>query len=342
MNIVVLAGGTSTERDVSLVSGKMVYKALRENGHKCLLLDVFLGLETDDIDSVFERGDELLGNIEDIKNTNPDIEAVKALRPDGDKNFFGPNVIDICRKADVVFMALHGENGENGKVQAAFDLFGIRYTGTDYVSSALSMDKALAKEIMIYHGISTPKGFSLKKDEEDKNTVEYPSVVKVTTGGSSVGVYLVNNKEEYEQAKKDAFAFGDEVVVEQFIKGREFSCGVIAGKALPVIEIVPKVGFYDYKNKYQAGSTEEFCPAHVDEETTLRMQKMAEDVFKALRLCQYARIDIMMNEKNEIFALEANTLPGMTPTSLMPQEANAMGINYNALCEKLINLAMEK
>lgn len=342
MKIVVLAGGTSTERDVSLVSGSMVYKALKENGHKVIMLDVYLGIETEVSEDIFEKGDELLGNIEGIKNDNPDIEAVKALRKDGGKTFFGPNVLKICGMADVVFMALHGENGENGKVQAAFDLFGIRYTGTDYVSSALSMDKQLAKELMIYHGLSTPKGFALKKDEEDKNAVKYPVVVKVTTGGSSVGVYLVNNDDEYASAKEEAFRFGDEVVVEQFIKGREFSCGVIEGKALPVIEIAPKVGFYDYKNKYQAGSTVETCPANVDADTTARMQKLAEDVFSVLRLHQYARIDIMMDEAGEIYALEANTLPGMTPTSLMPQEAAAIGLDYNALCEKLINLAMEK
>lgn len=341
MKIVVLAGGTSTERDVSLVSGSMVYKALKENGHRVILLDVFLGVETEVNEAIFDRGDELLGKIDGIKNDNPDIEAVKAMRKDGGKTFFGPNVLEICGMADAVFMALHGENGENGKVQAAFDLFGIRYTGTDYVSSALSMDKQLAKELMLYHGLPTPKGFSLMVGEEDNNTVEYPVVVKVTTGGSSVGVYLVNNADEYEKAKAEAFKYGDEVVVEQFIKGREFSCGVIEGKALPVIEIAPKVGFYDYKNKYQAGSTVETCPANVDADTTARMQKLAEDVFRVLRLHKYARIDIMMNEAGEIFALEANTLPGMTPTSLMPQEAAAAGMNYNALCDKLIALALE-
>ena len=342
MKIVVLAGGTSTERDVSLVSGAKIYKALKENGHKAILLDVFLGLEDVDPETVFDRGDELLGNIEGIKQDNPDIEAVKALRKDGGKSFFGPNVLEICKKADVVFMALHGENGENGKVQAAFDLHGIRYTGNDYVSSALAMDKALAKELFAYHGISTPAGFSLKKDEPDNHEVIFPVVVKVTDGGSSVGVYIVNNREEYEKAKTDAFFYGSELVVEQFIKGREFSCGVIKGEALPVIEIAPKEGFYDYKNKYQAGSAIETCPANIDADTTARMQKMSVDVFKALRLTQYARIDIMMDEAGEIYALEANTLPGMTPTSLMPQEAQAVGISYNELCEKLINMAMDK
>lgn len=341
MKIVVLAGGTSTERDVSLVSGKMVYKALKENGHDVLLLDVFLGLETDNTDEVFYKGDELLGNIANVAAEDPDIEKIKALRKDGGKTFFGPNVLEICGKADVVFMALHGENGENGKVQAAFDLNGIRYTGNDYLSSALAMDKALSKELFREYNISTPSGYALKKDETDNHTPDYPVIVKVTDGGSSVGVYVAGNDAEYAQAKKDCFRYGKEVVVEQFIKGREFSVGVIKGKALPVIEIVPKVGFYDYKNKYQAGSTDEFCPAHIDEETTKRMQKMAEDVFAALRLNKYARIDIMMNEKGEIFALEANTLPGMTPTSLMPQEAAAAGMNYNQFCEKIISIALE-
>ena len=342
MKVVVLAGGTSTERDVSLVSGAKIYKAVKENGHKAILLDVFLGLEDVDVDTVFDRGDELLGHIEGIKQDNPDINAVRALRKDGGKTFFGPNVLEICRKADVVFMALHGENGENGKVQAAFDLHGIRYTGNDYVSSALAMDKALAKELFAYHGISTPAGFALKKGEADNHEVKFPVVVKVTDGGSSVGVYIAHNDAEYKKAKEGAFEYGNELVVEQFIEGREFSCAVILGKALPVIEIEPKEGFYDYKNKYQEGSTLETCPANIDADTTKRVQKMAEDVFRVLRLTQYARIDIMMDKGGELYALEVNTLPGMTPMSLMPQEAKAVGISYNELCEKLINMAMEK
>lgn len=342
MKVVVLAGGTSTERDVSLVSGAKIYKAVKECGHKAILLDVFLGLKDDNLDTVFDRGDELLGNIEGIKTDNPDIEAIKALREDGGETFFGPNVLDICKKADVVFMALHGENGENGKVQAAFDLYGIRYTGNDYVSSALAMDKSLAKELFSHHNIPTPQGFELRKGEADNHEVSFPVVVKVTDGGSSVGVYIAHNKEEYETAKEGAFSYGNALVVEQYIEGREFSVGVILGKALPVIEIAPKEGFYDYKNKYQEGSTIETCPAELSKELTEKMQKYAEDVYKALRLNQYARIDFMMNSNNEMYALEANTLPGMTPMSLMPQEALAVGISYNELCEKLINMAMEK
>lgn len=342
MKIVVLAGGTSTERDVSLVSGKKIYTALKEAGHKCVLLDIFLGLEGVNPEEVFEKGDELLGNIEAIKTENPDIDKVKALRKDGGKVFFGPNVLEICQAADVVFMGLHGENGENGKVQATFDLLGIPYTGNDYLSSALAMDKKLSKELFKLHEVPTPDSYSLKKGEDDPKPYGFPVVVKVTDGGSSIGVSIVKDEAEYEAAKKDSFSYGNEILVEQYIKGREFSVGVILGKALPVIEIAPKTGFYDYKNKYQEGAAIETCPALLDKEQTERMQKYAEKVYSALRLNQYARVDFMMNDKGEMYCLEANTLPGMTPTSLMPQEAAVVGMSYVDLCEKLIRMALKK
>ena len=272
--------------------------------------------------------------------TNPDIEAVKALRPDGEKNFFGPNVIAICQSADMVFMALHGENGENGKIQACFDLMGIRYTGTDYVSSALCMDKGLAKELFEYHGIPTPKGIRLKKGEQDPGSVPFPCVVKACCGGSSVGVCMASDQKEYEEAKAEAFRYDDEVIVEQYIKGREFSVGVMDGSALPVIEIAPLEGFYDYKNKYQAGSAIETCPAELSEKKTKEMQGIAEKVFTALRLKNYARMDFMMSEEEEIFCLEANTLPGMTPTSLLPQEEGAEGVSFEELCERIMEIAL--
>lgn len=342
MKIVVLAGGTSTERDVSLVSGKKIYTALKEAGHKCVLLDIFLGLEGVNPEEVFEKGDELLGNIEAIKTENPDIDMVKALRKDGGKVFFGPNVLEICQAADVVFMGLHGENGENGKVQATFDLLGIPYTGNDYLSSALAMDKKLSKELFKLHEVPTPDSYSLRRGEDDPKPYGFPVVVKVTDGGSSIGVSIVNDEAEYEAAKKDSFSYGNEILVEQYIKGREFSVGVILGKALPVIEIAPKTGFYDYKNKYQEGAAIETCPALLDKEQTEKMQKYAEKVYRVLRLNQYARVDFMMNDKGEMYCLEANTLPGMTPTSLMPQEAAVVGMSYVDLCEKLIRMALEK
>jgi D-alanine-D-alanine ligase len=344
MNIVVLAGGTSTERDVSLVTGTMIYKALKSNGHQVILLDVYLGYEGNSesiSNKLFEIDKDWTANISTITESNPDINQVKAMRKGNSKNFFGPGVIDICSMSDIVFLALHGENGEDGKIQAAFDLMGIKYTGTDYTSSALAMDKAISKEIFAFYNIPTPGGIHLRKgDDFEWNT--YPCVVKVCNGGSSVGVSIVNTTDEMFAALKDAFLYGTDVVIEQYIKGREFSIGVIDGKALPVIEIAPLIGFYDYKNKYQAGSAVETCPADLNITLTTKMKKIAEDVFLALRLKTYARMDFMLSEDNEIFCLEANTLPGMTPTSLLPQEAKANGMNFEALCEKIMEISLKK
>lgn len=340
MKIVVLAGGTSTERDVSLITGTGVYKALLAKGHKVVLIDVFLGYDGEGADDIFSVDKDWSEGIKAVSTENPDISLIKKLRKDGGKSFFGPNVLDICNQADVVFLGLHGANGEDGKVQATLELMGIPYTGTDYLSSAIAMDKALSKEIMQSHGIPTPAGYSIVIGEKLKE-LPYPQVVKVNNGGSSVGVYMVNNDEEMNKALEDAKQFSDRVVIEQFIKGREFTCGVIDGKALPIVEIAPHEGFYDYKNKYQAGSTSEKCPADLSEELTKKIQHASEQVFEALRLRAYARIDVMMDENNNIYCLEANTLPGMTPTSLLPQEAAAVGMDYGSLCEKLIEVSLK-
>ena len=298
--------------------------------------------EGETIDSIFDRDKDWAETLGSIAEENPDIELIKAMRPDGEKNFFGPNVIAICQAADVVFMALHGENGENGKIQACFDLMGITYTGTDYVSSALSMDKGLSKELFAYHGIPTPAGIRLKKGQKQEKTVPFPCIVKACCGGSSVGVSIAFKAEEYEKALQEAFLYDDEVIVEQYIEGREFSVGVMDGRALPIIEIAPLQGFYDYKNKYQPGSTIETCPAQLSEEKTKEIQDYAEQAFRALRLKNYARMDFMMNKAGEVFCLEANTLPGMTPTSLLPQEAAAEGVSFEELCEKIMSTALIK
>ena len=157
-----------------------------------------------------------------------------------------------------------------------------------------------------------------------------------------MGTVIVQKEEDYEAAKKEAFRYDDEIIIEQYIKGREFSVGVIDGKALPVIEIAPITGFYDYKNKYQAGSAIETCPAELPDDKTSEMQHYAESVFKALRLKNYARMDFMLAENGDMYCLEANTLPGMTPTSLLPQEANAIGISYGDLCELLIEISLRE
>lgn len=348
MKIVVLAGGLSTERDVSFKTGEMVTKALRENGHQVILLDVFMGYSNkeEDLTGIFDRAEAVSVKVAAIPETAPDLEKVKAQRKDQSDNFFGPNVIELCRMVDIVFMALHGENGENGKIQAAFDLFGIRYTGTGYLGSALAMNKGMAKQLFLENGIPTPRGTSLKRGEDAAKIetcgIHFPCVVKPCSGGSSIGVSIVHDKAEYEQALKEAFRWENELVIEEYVKGREFSVGVIDFQALPIIEIAPVEGFYDYKNKYKAGSTVETCPAELSEQITKEMQGYAEKVAEVLGLNTYSRTDFLLDAEDHIFCLEANTLPGMTPTSLLPQEAKVTGVDFNQLCEKLIESSMRK
>lgn len=339
MKIIVLAGGTSTERDVSLSSGSRIYKALKQKGHQAVLLDVYLGYEGD-TEGIFERDTDWAAQVGAIGEKNPDLKAVRALRKDGGKSFFGPHVLELCQSADAVFMALHGANGEDGKIQACLELLGVPYTGTDFVSAAMAMDKGITKDLFKTYHIPTPAGIRLKKGEQESETVPYPCIVKACCGGSSVGVCIARNDTEYQAAKEEAFRYDNEAIIEQYIEGREFSVGVMEGKALPVIEIAPKAGFYDYKNKYQAGSTVETCPAHIPEDKAEAMQGIAERVFQALRLKSYARMDFMMSNEGEIYCLEANTLPGMTPVSLFPQEAAAIGINFEDLCEKILESAV--
>lgn len=340
MKIVVLCGGISTERDVSLVSGSKIYQALRSRGHRVVLLDIFLGYEGE-IGDVFESDTDWAAHIGRISEQAPDLAAVRAARKDKSDALFGPQVIDICRMADIVFMGLHGDCGENGKVQATFDLFGIRYTGTDYLSSALAMDKWITKQIFRENGVRTPEARILSCRDEAYEPV-LPAVVKVCSGGSSIGVYIARDRQAYESALDEAFRYENKVLVEQYIKGREFTDGVIDGVALPVVEIAPKDGFYDYKNKYQAGATVETCPAQISDDVTAEIQQMAVRAYKALGIRSYARIDFIMSESGEIYCLEANTLPGMTPTSLIPQEAAAVGRSFPELCEWIIEVSMAK
>ncbi len=348
MDIVVLAGGLSTERDVSLKTGEMVAGALRENGHRVILLDVFMGYGTpgEPTEDIFSRADEVSLQPTGISVTVPDTARMKALRGDSPDGFFGPNVIRICQHSDIVFMALHGEDGENGKIQAAFDLFGIRYTGSGYLGSALAMNKDIAKQLLSAGGVPVPAGRLVKRGETKKtpeeNQVSLPCVVKPCCGGSSIGVSIAHSQAEFKAALEEGFRYERELILEEYVEGREFSVAVIADRALPVIEIAPIDGFYDYRNKYQPGSTVETCPADLPEEIAARMQEYAKKAAKTLGLKTYSRMDFMLNQDQEMFCLEANTLPGMTPTSLIPQEAAAEGTDFNALCEQLIGISLQR
>lgn len=340
MKIVVLAGGISTERDVSLVSGSKIYAALKQNGHDVILLDVFLGYEGNP-DEVFDLDVDWAEMVAPIREIAPDISEVKKSRKDQSNMLFGPHVINICKQADIVFMALHGDCGENGKIQATFDLFDIKYTGTDSLSSALAMDKAYTKMIFESNGIKTPAAYMLN-GPEDKREPKLPCVVKICSGGSSIGVFITRTMDEYRDAVKKAYTYEGKVLVEEYICGRELTDCVIEGKPLPIVEIVPLTGFYDYKNKYQAGATTEICPAPISAELTDKVQEAAVKAYNALGIKTYARMDFIMTEDGEVYCLEANTLPGMTPTSLVPQEAAAIGKSFPELCEWIIEISLKK
>ena len=347
MKIIVLAGGLSTERDVSLASAAGICRTLLEKGHDAFLLDVFLGLENapENLEDVFTLPGHGLEIAKNISTSEPDLAAVKASRPDQSDCFLGPNVIELCRLADITFLGLHGGEGENGKLQATFDLLGIRYTGPDSLGCAVAMDKGFTKEIFLQAGIDTPKGAALYRFSADRSLaalgLSLPVVVKPCSGGSSIGVYIVNTEEEYSQALEKSFCYEDEVIVEEYIRGREFACDIISGKALPPIEIIPKTGFFDYANKYQDGATEEVCPADIPKETAARMMKLTERAFHALKLNVYSRADFLLDNQGNLYCLEMNTLPGMTAASLLPKEAAAVGIEYGDLCEMIIQESLK-
>ena len=246
-------------------------------------------------------------------------------------------MIEICRAADIAFLALHGAEGENGKLQACLDLYGVPYTGSGYLGSALAMDKELSKILFRSSGIPTPPGDAVPE------SIGFPCVVKPCSGGSSVGTSIVTEPEKLPGALEEAFSCDEAVLVEKYIRARELTVGVMDGRAMAVIEIIPKTGFYYYKNKYQAGLTEEICPAPISAEDTVRVQRLAERVYEALHLDAYGRVDFLMDKADgELYCLEANTLPGMTPTSLIPQMAAAEGMDYGELCEKIIEVSLKK
>ncbi|UTG99645.1 D-alanine--D-alanine ligase [Macrococcoides canis] len=339
MNIIVLAGGLSDERDVSLSSGSQIANALIKNGHKVLLLDLYLGLKEV---NTFEEAYKVYGEtVYDYKvpKIAPNLE--KLIEKNNDRRSeIGENVISICKSADIVFLGLHGGIGENGKLQAIFDLHNIKYTGSGFKGSLLAMDKIVSKEIMTVNNILTPEWSTI--DGENNNTIMAPAVVKPNDNGSSIGVKVTENQDELKNAIEVAKQYSSTILVEQKIEGREFSVGILGEEVLPIIELIPKEGFYDYSNKYQPGATEEITPADISKENTKRMQDIALKIFKNLGLEVYGRVDFIMDSNENIYCIEANSLPGMTPTSLLPQEAEANDINYEQLCDRIVKLSLLK
>ncbi len=342
MNIVVLAGGTSTERDISIMTGVNVAKSLKRNGHNVNLIDVFLGTDKYKSSDEFFNEDNDFDKVEkELKAKTAEIPTIIKERLEKGEPFFGKSVLEYCKAADIVFMGLHGANGEDGKIQGTFDLLGIKYTGTGYLSSAISMDKELTKKVLVSEGIPMPKGISLKKGHKIEY-VPFPCVVKPCCGGSSVGVSIVQSEEDFNTAVQEAFTYEDNILVEEYVKGREFSVAVVDGKALPVVEIVPLKGFYDYENKYKDGASEHISPARIPDDITKKMQRWAEKACEAVGITSYARVDQLLDKDNNIFCLEINTLPGMTPNSLIPIEAQAIGMSYDELTQQLIDVSLKK
>ncbi len=346
MNVLVLAGGLSPERNVSLSSGCKIAQALRDLGHQAALVDLFFGLE----DYPGLAGEALYAapipeRWRAVDPQAPDLDAVRAARRDKSPAQFGPGVLELCRGADVVFLALHGQCGEDGRVQAAFDLLGIPYTGSGYLGSALAMDKDLTKRL-VSGLVNTPRWTVERYTAADIDALaartELPCVVKPVDSGSSIGVSIAQDRAQLRAALEEGLAFGGRCVLEQYVQGREIQVGILDGEALPSIEIIPKEGFYDYVNKYQAGAAREICPAPVEPEVEARLARDTRAVFRALGLNAYARADFILDEAGVPWFLEINTLPGMTPTSLLPQEAAAVGIDYPQLCQRLLDIALRE
>lgn len=345
LRIAVLAGGLSPERDVSLASGALIARALIDGGYDVALADVYMGIKdfNGDFGSLFTKEKPGLYIIE---SHEPDLEALIASNG-GRRAPVGENIIGLCCAADVVFLALHGGMGENGQLQATLDSFDICYTGSGYAACFMAMDKAVTRRVLCADGVPMAEGFSARaselKSDEIIARVGLPCVVKPNSCGSSVGVSIVNTRDELESAITAAAAFDDIAVIEKKITGCEFSVGILEGRALPAIEIIPVSGFYDYKNKYQGGCTREICPAELTEGEASEAAAVALGAYRALRLEGYARVDVMQDSTNgHFYCLEANALPGMTPTSLLPQEAAAVGIDYIGLCRRIVDAAIAK
>ncbi len=295
LNIAVMLGGPSAEREVSLRTGAAVANALRSLGHRVTEMDP----------------------------RTPDW----LLLPD----------------TDVVFLALHGTYGEDGTVQRQLDKLGVPYTGCDAEASRLAFDKVLTKQRCVEEGVPTAK-FVVVDSAATPWPIGWqpPVVVKPVRQGSSVGLQFVERVSDWAAALRESLRHDTQLLVEERIVGRETTVGILDGEALPVVEVRPRQGTYDYQNKYTPGATEYFCPAPFDRETIERVQKAALGAFRAIGGRDYARVDVMVRSNGEPVVLEVNTLPGMTETSLLPKAAAAAGMNYGMLCQRMIELALRR
>ncbi len=325
-------GGTSSERNVSLASGIRIVQALRTKGYQVIALDPAHGV----IDAAREK--ELSSGT--VGTAPPSLESLSKVA----EGAFLPNLTTMkeITGADVVFLGLHGGQGEDGTIQALLDMAGVKYTGSGHLSSALAMDKDLSKKLFRAADVQTADWLMAPATiEQVEGILDLPVIVKPSKQGSTVGLTLVKKREDIQPAVTEALKYDDEVMIERFIPGRELTVGVLGEIALPVGEIISKHEIYDYECKYTAGMAVEEFPAKISPAATHRVQEQALAAFKSLKLRGCARIDFRLTAEGEFYCLEANTLPGMTQFSLIPQGAKAMGIDFPDLCERIAKLALD-
>lgn len=337
MRITVLMGGTSSERDVSLASGLRISEALRSRGHDVRVVDTAKGPVDRDAEQRM-----LSGGV--VKTLPPTPEELARMNAES----LADTAARLPKRGDcdVAFLALHGGRGEDGTIQALLDLAGVPYTGSGHLASALAMDKDLSKHLMRAHGVRTADWLMATSTTATPDTTEveralgWPVIVKPSKQGSTVGLSIVKQPSELAAAIAEAFRHDDEVMIERFIAGRELTVPILGGEALPVGEIIPKKEIYDYECKYTPGMAVEVFPAALTAAETAEVQRQAQQAFAALKLSGCARIDFRLNAAGEFYCLEANTLPGMTATSLVPQGAAAAGMDFPTLCERIARLAL--
>jgi len=330
MRVTVLTGGATAERAVAFASASQIVAALRSRKHDVRVVDLAGGL----LDEHGER--ELLGSA--VGAVPPDVDELAERQ----QRMLSEELAELSAvsEAEVLWLAVHGGALEGGTLQAVLDVLGIPYTGSGPLASALAMDKDLSKRLFRSTGVPVPAWFMAPVTAEDVSTaLGWPMIVKPSKQGSSVGLTLVRKAQDLDNAVKLAKRYDDEVMAEQFIPGRELTVGVLGEVPLPVGEIVPKHELFDYVTKYTPGMSEETFPAKIDTLLARQLQEYAVMAHRALKLSGYSRIDFRVSPEGDIFCLEANSLPGMTRTSLFPQAAQAAGIPFPELCERIASLA---
>lgn len=342
MNIVVLTGGTSSERNVSYASSKAIYSALKSSGHNVHLIDPAYGKEQPDEEKIFSEHNT-------IGEEFPTAEALKTFDNRKVIDCINSNLFD---NTDIVFIGLHGKFGEDGKIQSLFEMRGVSYTGSGVTASAMAMDKNVTKIFLKYAGVPTPnwmiltdKNFSLTKIHEMiKNNFSYPLVIKPNDEGSTVGLSIIKENEKDNRlniAVAEAFQYSESVIIEEYIPGKEVTVTILGDEALPIVEIKPKDGFYDYEHKYTSGKTEYICPAVLDEKISESLKADALKAHRALGCKIYSRVDFRLNHEQKHYCLEINTLPGLTELSLVPKAAQSAGLSFPQLLNKIIELSLK-